>query len=88
MLHLIRKGISEGCPVCGVDAFKACKLKPGDAIPVQLALDLEDKHVEVQFLEYQVIQAIQRLRALQPDHTLVTVVAAVLKYQATEQSRR
>ena len=98
MLHLIRKGISEGCPVCAAGAFDPCI--PGDMparvhspemypmAPVQLEMDLQPIPGEVALLEYQVIHAVRRLRELRPKHVLVTVVAAVLKYQSGEQSLR
>jgi hypothetical protein len=84
MMHLIRTKIGEGCPVCGAEAFKAC-IPARDALaPVQLEMDLTGGATEVACLEYQIMASVRRLRELRPHHTLVIVLAAVLRYQATE----
>jgi hypothetical protein len=84
MMHLIRTKISEGCAVCGADAYKAC-VPAADAVPpVQMELDLIGGATEIACLEYQIMGSVRRLRELKPEHTLVIVLAAVLRYQATE----
>lgn len=87
MLHLIRKGISDDCPVCGVSEYVSCiqNITKDTPAPLQIEMDLDGGQGEVEFLEFEVMRAISRLRELRPTHTLVLVVAAVLKYRAKDQ---
>jgi hypothetical protein len=90
MMHLIRKKIAEGCPVCDAFPYRECVETQGKGMPepVQFEMDLDDSTIEISCIEYQIMAAVRRLRELKPDHTLVLVVGAVLKYQAAEKQQR
>ncbi len=88
MMHLNRKEIADVCPTCSAPEYIPC-IQDENEVPTptaQLELNLSNAPGEVEYLEYQVFSAISRLRELQPNHTLVTVMQAVLKYRVKSQA--
>ena len=88
MMHLIRKSLQENCKVCGVEKNQHCiKIAPTFG-STQLELDLQKTKAEIACLEYQIMGALRKLRALKPKHVLVITVAAALKYRSKEKQKQ
>jgi len=87
MLHLLRKQLSQPCPVCCAEKYKPCIPERPENTPEQMILPFEEtpQICESEYLEFEIIDAVRRLRELKPDHMLVRVFTAVFKYQSQDQ---